>query len=250
MTILKRTLLIVIGAVLTYHGIHICIIANWDIGVLMSIAIGLTFLVYGILYKKLSKTTSRGILRIIKYTVTALICADAALAGFLAIYGVNDNVSYTEDAVIVLGAAVHDGQVTLPLQQRLDTAVSYHEKNPDAIIIVTGGKGSQESVSEASAMEKYLIENGVAPDKIIKEEQATSTNENMKFSKAILDEYFEGDYKAVIITNHFHIYRGVSIAKREGINNVSHYHAELMWFNVIPCYLRETLAVLKMWVLG
>ena len=52
-----------------------------------------------------------------------------------------------------------------------------------------------------------------------------------------------------MITNHFHIYRGVAIAQKEGFLDVTHMHGGLEWYNVIPNYLRETLAVLKMWII-
>ena len=80
------------------------------------------------------------------------------------------------------------------------------------------------------------------------EEKATSTNENMKFSKEILDKHFEGDYSVAIITNNFHIFRGTSIAKNAGFKDVSHMHADLKWYNLMPCFLRESLAVMKMFV--
>ena len=66
----------------------------------------------------------------------------------------------------------------------------------------------------------------------------------MRFSKKLLKE----DSSIVVITNNFHIYRAVSIAKTEGFNNVTHIHAGLQWYNLVPCYIRECLAVLKMWV--
>ena len=172
-----------------------------------------------------------------------MICS-VAIVSFIAVYGQYDNADYNEDAVIVLGAGINGDKVTYPLKVRLDKAMEYHKLNPDAVIVVTGGQGFQETVTEAYAMEKYLVQNGVEPSKIIKEEKATSTNENMRFSKKLLKE----DSKVVVITNNFHIYRAVSIAKLEGLDNVTHIHAGLQWYNIVPCYIRECLAVLKMWV--
>jgi len=159
-------------------------------------------------------------------------------------------VNYNEDAVIVLGAGVRGDRVTLPLKMRLDKAIEYHYKNPDALIVVTGGQGLQETVTEAYAMEKYLVQNGVDNSKILKEEKATSTFENMKYSKEILDNYFTNDYSVVIITNNFHIFRGTTIAKNSGFKNVTHMHAGLQWYNLMPCFLRESLAVIKMIICG
>lgn len=240
--------LIILGALILINGLCLFVFANLNLGTVLTAALGIFLLLWGIYYKKISELTHKGIWKIIKICVIVLILAEAVFVGALAIYGQADNVNYREDAVIVLGAGVRGDRVTLPLKMRLDAAIEYHKKNPEAPIIVTGGKGAQETVTEASAMEKYLIENGVEKDKIIKEEKATSTNENMRFSKQILDEHFGGEYSALVITNNFHIYRSVNIAKREGLKNVSHLHCGLEWYNLIPCYLRESLAVLKMWV--
>ena len=133
---------------------------------------------------------------------------------------------------------------------RLDKAVEYSRKNSDAIIVVSGGQGLQETVTEAYAMENYLVEQGVDGDRIIKEEMATSTNENMMFSKMLLDEHFDKPYKTVIITNNFHILRSVSIARASGLGDVYRMHAEIQWYNLVSCYLRESLALLKMWIIG
>ena len=72
----------------------------------------------------------------------------------------------------------------------------------------------------------------------------------MRFTKEILDNTLDGGYSVTVITNNFHIYRSVCIAKNEGFTDVTHMHAGLEWYNLMPCYLRETLAVLKLWILG
>ncbi|MBQ7900474.1 MAG: YdcF family protein [Clostridia bacterium] len=242
--------LIIIGAVLFVNGLVLSIMSNFNLGVILTVCAGIFFLAWGIFYRKFNKLAEKGIFRIIRIFVIVLLCLEMLFVGFLAVYGDADNVNYDEDVVIVLGAGVRGDRVTLPLKMRLDKAVEYHKRNPEALIVVTGGRGLQETVTEASAMEKYLVDNGVPKHVIIKEEQATSTNENMRFSKVIIDTYFDGGYKTVVITNNFHIYRGVSIAKLEGFENVFHMHAGLQWYNLVPCYIRESLAVLKMWVLG
>jgi len=72
----------------------------------------------------------------------------------------------------------------------------------------------------------------------------------MKFSKKILDERLGSNYSVAVVTNNFHIYRGTQIAINEGFANVTHMHAKLQWYNLMPCYLRESLAVLKLWAVG
>lgn len=236
-----------LGLALIIYGVILSMMSNFNTGILMIFALGGLFIIYGLFYKRLDRYAA---VRVISRLVIATLCAEAILVGFIAYSGVHDNVSYNEDAVIVLGAGIHGDRVSLPLKRRLDKALEYHEKNPSAIIVVTGGKGFQETVTEAEAMEKYLLGKGAEPECIIKEENATSTNENMRFTKEILDSRFDGDYSVAVITNNFHIYRSVSIAKNEGFTEVTHLHAGLEWYNLMPCYLRETLAVLKLWILG
>lgn len=243
-----RFILLLIGLCLFGNGAFMSLVSNFNLGVILTVCAGLFFLVWGTFYKTIGRLTRKGIPKILKYIVISVICMEACLVGFIALYGQVDNVSYSEDAVVVLGAGIRGDRVTVPLAYRLNAAVEYHQQNPDALIVVSGGQGFQETITEAEAMEKYLLRKGVNPEKIVKEEKATSTNENMRFSKEILDRKMGSDYSVVVITNNFHIYRGVQIAKMEGFNDVYHKHAGLKWYNMAPCYLRESLAVLKMWV--
>lgn len=242
-----KRLLALLGTVLIIYGAVLSMMSNFNTGIVMIFALGVMLEIYGLFYKRLDRYAA---MRVIKGVVLAALCAEALLVGFIAYQGVHDTVSCEEDAVIVLGAGVHGDRVSLPLKLRLDKALEYHERNPEAVIVVTGGKGFQETVTEAEAMERYLLKKGVEPENIIKEENATSTNENMRFSKEILDERVGEDYSIAVITNNFHIYRGTHIAKNEGFADVTHLHAGLQWYNLMPCYLRETLAVIKLWILG
>lgn len=236
------------GFFLFGNGAVMSLISNFNLGVILTVMAGVFFLLWSIFYKRINSVTKSGWLRTVRLGIISIIIIEALLVGFLAFYGQTENVKYNEEAVIVLGAGVRGDRVTVPLAYRLNAAVEYHKKNPEAVIVVTGGQGYQETVTEAYAMEKYLVRKGVDPSKIIKEERATSTNENMRFTKEILDKHFEGDYSVVVITNNFHTYRGVQIAKIEGFESVYRKPAGLKWYNMAPCYLRESLAVLKMWV--
>lgn len=127
----------------------------------------------------------------------------------------------TADHVIVLGARLY-GEIPSPsLRERLDSAVSYLEKSPSSQVIVTGGKGPGETVTEASAMKKYLLEKGIEEHRILLEEESSNTFENVRNSlqKIVqsgavsdLDELSEKE--VVIVTNNFHVLRGKIIAKK------------------------------------
>lgn len=248
MKVFARILLFALGGALFLNGVIMALVSNLNLGVILTALLGLFLLAWGALYDKINRLTASGVMRALKYAFFALIIFFAALTAFLAVYGASDNVSYKEDAVIVLGAGLHGKTPSLPLAMRLDAAERYYEKNPGVLIVVSGGQGFQEDISEADAMKNYLISRGVPEENIVKEDKSTSTFENMTFSKKILDERLGGGYSCVVITNNFHIYRAVQIARRAGLYDARHYHAGLKWYNLAPCYLRECLAVLRMWV--
>lgn len=243
-------LLIIVGSLIFANGVYMLFVANMNLGVLLTVLLGALLLLWGITYKRAKKALSRGFLRVLKLLFVFALCAEFAFAVLLTVYSLNDTATYCEDAAIVLGAGLRGDKITLPLKYRLDKAVEYYGKNPDTVIIVSGGQGPGETVTEAFAMEEYLLLQGVPKENIIKEERATSTAENMRYSKEILDALFEKEYKTAIITNNFHIYRAQALAKREGLENITHLHAPLQIYNIFPCYLRESLAVMKMWILG
>ncbi|MBC5996239.1 YdcF family protein [Romboutsia ilealis] len=123
------------------------------------------------------------------------------------------------DNVIVLGAGLDGYSVGKTLKSRLDKAIEYYKLNEDVNIIVSGGQGEDELISEAEAMNRYLIENGVNKEQIIKEDKATTTLENILYSKEILKKLNYEDKKVLIVTNEFHITRAMVIANILGVKN-------------------------------
>lgn len=235
-TILK-IIVTAIGAVITLNGAALFFVSNVNLGNFLSIGLGAVIIIIALFLNKFAKW--------LKILILSGIGIVVVLSSILIIGGKNDTVTYSEDAIIVLGAAVHGKTPSRTLRYRLKKAVDYHKQNPDAIIIVSGGQGAQEDISEAEAMKIYLIENGVTPDKIIKEDKSTSTSENFKFSKEILDKRFSSDYSVAFITNEYHILRASLCAKRAGIENTTHLHSNTTLSYLISGTLRECLAVVK-----
>ena len=85
--------------------------------------------------------------------------------------------------VVVLGAQVQGDQPSLTLKKRLDLALSYLNDHPQAKVIVSGAQGADEAYTEAYVMAKYLIEQGVDESRVIQEEQAHDTRENLRIFK-------------------------------------------------------------------
>ena len=176
-----------------------------------------------------------------------LCLAVVGVSGFLAVVGRADNATYGEDAVIVLGAAVHGDEVSRTLASRLDRAVAYHERNPGAVVVVTGGQGPQENLPEGVAMRAYLLGQGVPDASIVVEDKASSTEENFAFSKALLDARLPAGYRVTFVTDEFHVYRAGRIAAAAGLD-ATHVSSRTPWYFWPANYLREDLLVVALWI--
>lgn len=243
-----RFILITAGTFLTFITIFMSMVSNFNLGLILSYGAGLVLLIYGIWLRQINKLTQTGILKAIRYAGYACAAVLFVLISFLYIYGKIDTADYTEDAIVVLGAAVRGRYVSLPLAHRLEKAVEYSKINKDCFIVVSGGQGPQEDIPEAEAMAQYLISRGVDESRIIKEDKSTSTYENFLYSKKLLDEIFDGEYTTAFITNDFHTYRAEYISKLASIPS-ARLGAKTDWYSAPVNYLRECLAVLKVWIL-
>ena len=110
------------------------------------------------------------------------------------------------------------------LKSRVDKAIEFakeqkEKENRDIIFIPSGGQGEDEIISEAESMKNYLVQNGIKPENIIIEDKSTSTLQNMRFSKKIIDELNENG-NVVFSTNDFHVFRSGVIANNEGLECV------------------------------
>lgn len=152
------------------------------------------------------------------------------------------------DSILVLGAGLQGDKISTSLQYRLDKAIKVHKKNPDQIIIVSGGQGADETISEALAMKTYLIEQGIPDALILMEGASTNTSENFRFSKALLEQAGYSSH-ITLITNGFHMHRATYIGEQEGFI-VSREPAKGLW-TTNPCfYVREFFGVVRAYILG
>src|SRR6478752_920820 len=127
------------------------------------------------------------------------------------------------DFVVVLGAGLNDGDRVPPLlASRLERARRVYQtlagrRGTSPVLIVSGGQGSDERVSEAEAMAGYLIGRGVPEDHVVREDQSRTTEENLTFSQAIMDRSRPG-YRCIIVTSNYHVFRTAIVARRLGVN--------------------------------
>jgi uncharacterized SAM-binding protein YcdF (DUF218 family) len=145
------------------------------------------------------------------------------------------------DYLIVLGARVKGTVPSLAFASRINAAADYLKKNSDTIVIASGGQGPGEDISEAESIKRELVKNGINENRIILEAQSTDTYENVNFSKKLIPE---GEKFGLVVTNKFHLYRAVAIARDTGLD-VQGLPAETPWIAVLKSYTREYLAITK-----
>ena len=111
-------------------------------------------------------------------------------------------------AVIVLGAGVNGETPSLTLRTRIDAAAAYLEEHPDVPVVLSGGQGPGEAITEAECMRRALVRRGVDESRLYPEERSTSTQENLRYSRAILEELgVDPVQRVAIVTSDFHLCR-------------------------------------------
>lgn len=157
------------------------------------------------------------------------------------------------DYLILLGGGINKkGILPDSVLNRVDTAALYLQNHPETVCVVTGGTLKWLPFAEAPEIKNQLVKRGISPDKILVEDQALDTIQNLQFSCKILSDYTGKtqseilDSKIVIITSNFHLRRSQRLAKRLGFTQISGIGAKCPAFYVIHNYLREILAYLKL----
>ena len=151
------------------------------------------------------------------------------------------------DYIIVLGAHVNGTKLTLALLERVRRALLYLEENPGTKAVLSGGRGDGEQISEAEAMYRYLTDHGISPERLIKEERSTNTKENLDFSLRLIGST---DYSIGIVTNNFHVFRGVAIGKKCGCRQIYPVPSRYRSWRLLIYIPREILAILKDKIVG
>lgn len=153
------------------------------------------------------------------------------------------------DYMIVLGARLYGDVPSPALYERLKLAEEYLKENPDLKVIVSGGQGPDEYISEAEAMERYFLNRGIDEKRIIVEDKSTSTFENIKNSLNIIKGIDNEERpRVLLVTNSFHIFRSKFLANRLGAKAYG-LPAKVPPTILISQYIREYFAVIKSFVM-
>ena len=189
----------------------------------------------------------RGIMIASVVFVTACVLYAGVLS--FKMYKAMSNAPEKTDLIVVLGCQVRGETPSRMLRHRLDTAYEAMQKHPDALCVVSGGKGSDELISEAEAMRRYLVAKGADESRIVMEDKSTNTFENIKFSFQITDK-LGYDRDITIVTDGYHQYRAGLIARKQGAENVTSYSAPTEFKFQATYWVREWMGLSRFFVLG
>ncbi|WVT92267.1 YdcF family protein, partial [Enterococcus durans] len=156
---------------------------------------------------------------------------------------------YNQDYIVVLGAGLIDGERVSPLiAKRINKAIAFYWAQSKAtlnppVLLMSGGKGTDEKVAEAIAMKQYALEKGIPERDILVETNSTTTLENMLFSKEIMDQQMNGPYRAIFTSNNYHIFRAGLYARQAKLN-ANGIGAKTALYYLPNAILREFIAIL------
>ncbi len=237
--ILRRIFAIAGGLCLLYYIlvafvaglIHTSILFIWIVGALLFF--GLSIMIPSI-FSLLKRMKKRTILLISTPLVIAFLLFSAGEIAILTGFA-SDAPDEDADYIIILGAKVNPGnQPSLTLQKRIDAAYEYLTEHPDTIAIASGGKGSDEPISEAQCIADELIRMGIAPGRILLEDRSTDTAENIQYSRALIHD--SPEITVLIVSNDFHCFRATGIARKHLSAKVGHISADSVFF-LLPHYM-------------
>jgi uncharacterized SAM-binding protein YcdF (DUF218 family) len=120
--------------------------------------------------------------------------------------------------MVILGARVRQDGLSKTLRRRLDAAIPFLQKDSTIKVIVSGGQGPDEPVSEARAMAQYLIEKGIDSSRILQEDKSMNTRENLSLSKKLIPGADSRIIPVWIVTSNYHQYRAQKLARQLNYN--------------------------------
>ncbi len=243
---MKTVLFAIIAVFFGASGLWYTITSNFDFGDFLVWCIAIASLLYALFHRQIDLFTKAGFGFVCKIVFFLGCGLFLAVLLFILAGQVTNKASGNANVLIVLGCFVDGEAPSAVLTYRLDEAYTYYSEHPDVTIVVSGGQGPTETVAEAQVMQKYLLEKGVPESQLLVEDQSSSTEENFRFSKILLEEngfVFTDETEIVYVTNGFHCARAACYAIKEGFTAATALPAGMPISQIITCYLREVFAV-------
>jgi uncharacterized SAM-binding protein YcdF (DUF218 family) len=215
---LKRSLLLIIvtlvSALFTLACFTVYLITSirWATGTLNYLIGGVAVVVSLLAIITITKQSKRvTALLCVVFTIFTIMCSSFMLA--VNVMPVSD-LPQGKCVVIILGAHTNGLMPGSSLMTRLNVGSQILKDNPEAVCIVSGGQGENETETEAAAMLHTLKFYGIDPARIYIEDKATDTIENLTFSAEIIENEGFDDLPIIIVTNKFHLGRARILAEK------------------------------------
>lgn len=166
----------------------------------------------------------------------------AYLLSLLAIYSLSSvlNLIHVKkrrkaDYIVVLGAGLAGERVTPLLAARIEKGMELLERNPKAVLLMSGGQGPGEETAEGRAMADYAVCHGVPAERILVEDKSKSTEENLLYSRELMGKT---NPRVLIVTTSYHVFRALLLARQQGLKCVG-FGAKTKWYFTLNALLRE-----------
>ena len=190
------------------------------------------------------------ILRIVVSVVLAVCVGYFCVVESFIVRDARTDTEQTADVIIVLGAGVNGTRPSLSLHDRMVGAYDYLTAHPDCIAVVSGGQGPGEDITEAQCMYDWLTDKGISPERIIMEDKATSTLENLRYSMEIIDALDIDEPVIGLVSSEYHLHRAKRLAGYVGIDVIG-VAAKTSYPTVKANYfIREAFAMTEQYVFG
>lgn len=248
----RSAILLALAAVMLLCGLYVIFFlgkATLFIGYTM-ILIALVPGLLGCSYRLKGERVGRNLRRTVWIVLLAAVLLAASVLGMV-VSGAKGVMREEPTMVMVLGTQVRTAGPGPMLQSRLNTAYAYLAAHPELPVVVSGGQGDDEPMSEAQAMHDYLVNLGIDSDRIILEDRSHNTGENVRFSKEVLEGlgYDLEQEHVLIISNTFHLFRADMLAQRYGYSCSTMAAPDIGQSARVSSYIREIPAVLKSFLL-
>lgn len=228
---------ILVGSFL-YSGVTLIKKEGFRFTNLLSLLFGVGLVLYMTIWPMISDLTEQTVYNYIYSYISLIIIYVIMLINLYTMTLVLNLIHFSKpnvDYLVVLGAGLDGEKVTPLLASRVDKAVSLYRDNPNIKLIMTGGQGDDELVSEARAMAEYAMSLGVPKKAIILEDKAVNTEENILFSYALMSGK---EAKFAVVTNAYHVFRALLIAKEKNMKCIG-YGSRTKWYFTLNAFIRE-----------
>ncbi|SOZ51270.1 conserved membrane hypothetical protein [Cupriavidus taiwanensis] len=251
-----RLALALVGAVLLGDAVALMGMGLFNFGITLPGCIGIAFLLLALCWNGVARWQKADRRRQWRWRAgwlafsVWLVTVGAFFYGIRSGMGISVPAGTAVKAIVILGSGTPNCKASPTLIARLDQGLAQARRWPQGKVVVSGSQDFSLRCREADVMADYLIARGLAPDRVIREGRSTSTEENMVFSRRLLEaQGVTAGEPVVVVTSDFHVPRAVGIARKAGFGAVVGVGAATPLYLRYNAWLREYFAAISGWVL-